>query len=311
MKTFTVLAITAALVTVPQAPAAAACTWSVTTLPVPSGFSDAIATEHAGTGLIVGTAWKTDHREGVLWRNGVPQVLPKPPVSSTGSNYPRAVNGSGVIAGYWAGNDGFTAAWRFSGGSYQFLPGIGDQVSVPTAINSGGDIVGFSRLFFGGAPVTAVMWRVDRPSEIISFGSGYVSGVDSTRRVVLSTGVIVNPDGSQVTLQGGGSPVVYQDGRIVGYRGTAAPFTIVEWNLSGQVVREIAGGVPRGVNTFGVIVGTHDSGNKAVWRNGGVEFVTSPPPAGSYVLDITDDNVIISDFDTSNGSRSGLWRSTC
>ncbi|MFP3991493.1 hypothetical protein U9R90_29320 [Streptomyces sp. E11-3] len=313
LRLLSALTLTLGVLAVPQVPAvaAAACTWQVSDLPAPSGYSHPEATGHAGTGRVVGTVWKTDHREGVVWTNGSPQVLPQPRATG-GSNYPRAVNSSGVVTGYWAGSDGYTAAWRYQNGAYQFLPGIGTQVSVPTTINDNGDIAGFSRHFLGGAKVYAVLWRTDRPGEITNFGEGSAAGVDNSRRVMLSTGVLVDADGSEVMrLQGDGRPKEYQDGRIVGWSGSAKPYTIVEWNLSGQVVRKIPGGVPSGINSAGAIVGTHDNGNAAVWRDGGVEYVTSPAPTGDYVRDITEDNAVVSTYKKDGTTRSGIWRSTC
>jgi hypothetical protein len=305
MRLLTALMLALGSVVFMQSPAvAASCSWTVTELAPPSGYSHATATAHAGTGLVVGTVWRTDHREGVVWRNRVPQVLP-PPVSGGGSNYPRAVNGAGVIAGYWVGNNGFSTGWRYTNGTYQFLASQGTRLSIPLAINGAGDVAGYS---FAGISANAILWRIDRPTEYTYLGAGYAIGVDSSRRVVLSTGIIVNGDGSTVLVQGGGVPSVFQDGRIMGYRGTSVPYTIVEWNLAGQVVRQIPGGVPRGVNTAGAIVGRHDNGMKAVWRNGAVEYVTSPAPAASYVHDITEDNVIVSDYSSGGTTRSGLWR---
>ena len=311
MKLLTGVALVLGLVVVPQAPAAAAtCTWRVTDLPAPTGYSHATATGHAGAGLVVGTLWKTDHREGVVWRNGVPTVLPNPPGKGAGSNYPAAVNANGVIAGRWQGSDGSHTAWRYQNGAYQYLPSRGTWVSVPTDINAAGDVVGFSRLFFGGAQVNALLWPVATPGAYVDFGEASPRGIDDSSRVALSTGRIVNPNGTTYLQLQGGLPSVYEDGRIVGYQGTAAPYTIVEWNLSGQVVRQIADGAPTGVNAGGAIIGVRADGRTAVWRNGGVEYVTSPAPARSYVLDITDDNVIVSDYRINNTTRSGLWRCT-
>ncbi|MFC7617238.1 hypothetical protein ACFQV2_31260 [Actinokineospora soli] len=259
MKLITALTLALGLLVVPQTAAAATCAWRVSELPAPAGYSHATATGHAGTGLVVGTVWKTDHREGVVWRSGVPQVLPQPPGRGAGSNYPLAVNPNGVIAGRWQGSDGAHFAWRYQNGAYQALPNRGTWVSVPTDINRAGDVVGFSRLFFGGAQVNALLWPVATPGSYVDFGEAAPRGVDDSRRVVLSTGRVVNADGTSWQLQGG-LPSAYEDGRLVGYRGTASPYTIVEWNLSGQVLRTIPDGVPTGVNASGVIVGVHTNG---------------------------------------------------
>lgn len=287
-----------------------ACTWRMSDLPVPSGYTTAEARGHAGTGRVVGTAWKTDHREGVVWTDGIPVVLPQPR-STPGSNYPRAINSSGVIAGYWIGNDGTTSAWRYQNGRYQFLPGIGTQVSVPTSINGKGDIAGFSRYFMGGAKVYAVMWRTDRPENVLDFGEGYSEGIDDSRRVVLSTGVMVDGEGREVMRLNGGQPLAYQGGRIVGYAGSSDPYSVVEWGLDGAVVRQIPNGIPSEVNSSGAIVGTRTGGIKTVWRDGGTQDLSSPVPAGLNLLGITEDGAVISDYQSGGGTRSGIWRRSC
>ncbi|WP_327418308.1 hypothetical protein [Streptomyces sp. NBC_01233] len=279
-------------------------------LTVPSGYSTAEARGHAGTGKVVGTAWKADHREGVLWSDGIPTVLPQPR-STPGSNYPRAINTSGVIAGYWVGNDGTTSAWRYQNGRYQFLPGIGTQTSVPTAINDNGDIAGFSRYFMGGAKTYAVMWRTDHPDTLVDFGEGYSEGIDNSRRVVLSTGAMVDGEGREVMRLQGGQPLDYRGGRIVGYAGSSSPYTIVEWGLDGKIVRQLPGGVPSEVNSSGIIVGTRTGGSKSVWRDGGTEDLTGPVPTGLNMLGITDDGAVISDYQSGGGTRSGIWRRSC
>ncbi|MER5869325.1 hypothetical protein [Streptomyces sp. NPDC002044] len=279
-------------------------------LPVPSGYTTAEARGHAGTGKVVGTAWKADHREGVVWTEGVPAVLPQPR-STPGSNYPSEVNPSGVIAGYWVGNDGTTSAWRYQSGRYQFLPGIGTQVSVPTSINGRGDVVGFSRDFTGGARTDAVMWRTDRPGSVTGFGEGYSAGIDDSRRVVLSTGVMVDGDGREIARLQGGQPLAYQGGRIVGYTGSSAPHNVVEWGLDGAIVRQIPNGVPSEVNSSGAVVGTRTGGIKTVWRDGGTQDLNSPVPTGLNLLGITEDGAVISDYRSGGATRSGIWRRSC
>ncbi|WP_189214343.1 hypothetical protein [Actinokineospora fastidiosa] len=307
MKLIAVVVMALGLIAAPRTAVAAGCAWTVTELPAPAGYSHASTTAHAGAGLVVGTVWKTDHREGVVWRDGVPRVLPTPPGKGAGSNYPAAVNASGVIAGRWAGNDGSHTAWRYADGVYQFLPGRGSWVSVPTDINRAGDVAGFSRLFFGGAQVNTLRWPVDAPGGYVDLGEASPRGIDDAGRVVLSTGRVVNADGTSWQLQGG-LPSAYEDGRIVGYQGAASPYTIVEWDLTGRIVRRVPDGIPTGMNAAGAIVGVHTAGTVAVWHNGGVEHVTSPAPARSHVLDITDDNAIVSDYRVSSATRSGLWR---
>ncbi|HCT81083.1 MAG TPA: hypothetical protein DGT23_31850 [Micromonosporaceae bacterium] len=305
MKWLASIAFTAALVVTPQTSAAAACTWSASPLSVPSGVTTSYPTGHAGTGLIVGSGWVSNHWEGIIWRNGSPQKLPAP-AAGPGSNYPRAVNANGVVAGYWTGNDGTTFGWRYTNGSYQRLPGRGTRPSVPTDINAAGDIVGFSNYFACCDPSHALLWKVSSPSVYTDFGVGFAEGIDDTGRVVVSWGVIFNANGSSTNLASPGSSFKVTDfsaGRIVGYSGTQSPYTIVEWNLSGNVVRQIPNGTPYEVNSSGSMTIARD-GKKAVLRNGLAEFLTSPTPAQRILLGITNDHAVISDAN----SATQIWR---
>lgn len=326
MRIATVLAVTAALVAAPGQPAAAACSWNATSLAVPSGFATASPTAQAGSGLMVGRAYKTtlmdgsNHAYGVVWRNGVPQILPKPPVAGEGSNSPAAVNSSGVITGMWHSSGGGTSTpWRYRNGSYELLPmpvQTGTWYYV-TGINGSGDVVG-RRMFFYGS--RGLLWPADRPGDVTDLGPAGAVGIDAQRRVVLSNGTIIQPDGSQSVIQGGGIVRVFQDGRILGDRSGSR--IIVEWDLNGQQVRQIPGGLASGVNSAGDIVGESDvldgpgqGYKKAVWINGVRELVTSPKPYNNPP-DITEDGVIIGEWDADGdtnwaGNAGVTWRRSC
>lgn len=294
------------------ATAPAACAWTMSALPLPAGYDGyAEAFGHAGTGRIVGTVTGGGKRVGVVWNNGTPTVLPSPRGTS-GTNEPRAVNARGVIAGHWQGDDGVSFAWRYENGRYQELPNVGTQVSIPTRINDNGDIAGFSRYFYGGAKVYAVLWRTDRPDAVVNFGEGYARGLDDQRRVVLSTGALVDGDGKELLrFEGGGTPVHLRGGRVVGYTGTASPYTVVEWDMTGKAVRRIPGGTPSEITTSGEIVGHRTGGIDTVWRSGTTQDVTNPVPESYNMLGITDDGAVISDYTAGDKRRSGVWRSLC
>src|SRR5687768_2571857 len=104
MRTLTAIALMLTIVAVPAAPAAAApaCTWRVTPLPAPAGYSYAVANGVAPvSGAVVGHAVRADGsgRDAVVWQNQIPQVLPKPPIPGSGSNRADIINNQGVIAG--------------------------------------------------------------------------------------------------------------------------------------------------------------------------------------------------------------------
>jgi len=97
-----------------------------------------------------------------------------------------------------------------------------------------------------GDTTHAVLWKASTPSQITDLGIGTVAGIDDAGRVAVSWGVVFNADASSFPLDNPGATFVVRDfagGRIVGYKGTQWPYTIVEWNLAGDVVREIADGV--------------------------------------------------------------------
>ncbi|GIH07271.1 hypothetical protein Rhe02_53380 [Rhizocola hellebori] len=299
MKWLASLVLTAALIVVPQSPASAAC--ASTRLNAPAGMTITYSTNHAGTGYIVGSGWVSNHWEGILWTNGVPQRLPNP-AAGDGSNYPRAVNGSGVVAGYWVGSTGVSFGWRYTNGSYQQLPPLGTRKSLPTDMNSAGDIVGFASYLTAGDFSHVMLWKASTPSQFTDFGLGTAAGIDDTGRVVVSWGVLFNPDGTSLSLDNPGATFSVRDfagGRIVGFKGVDAPYTVVEWNLSGHVVREIADGVPQAINASGSITATRQSGAKVLFKGATVETLTSPVPAPRITIGVTSDNVVISDANNS------------
>jgi hypothetical protein len=327
MRTLTALAVVAALIVLPQDPVSAACSWNASPLALPAGYVMVKPTAQAGAGLIVGKAYRTNltdgtnHAYGVVWRDGVPQILPKPPVSGEGSNSPAGVNASGVIAGMWHGTGGgISTPWRYQNGTYQLLPMPVTQVTwyAVTGINAAGDVVGKRTYFYGSR---GLLWRADSPSQVTDLGPAGAMGIDAQRRVVLSNGTIINPDGSQITVQGGGVVVVrvFSGGRILGDRYGVR--TIIEWNLSGQEVRQLPGGLASTVNTAGTVVGESDvvvSGQgykKAVWFNGVRELAISPRPFENPPA-ITDDNGVIGEYDADGntnwaGNAGVIWRRSC
>jgi len=318
MRILTSIALTLTIVVVPAAPAAAAaqaaCTWRVTALPAPAGYSYAVANGVAPvSGTVVGHAVRADGsgRDAVVWQNGSPQVLPKPPIEGTGSNRADIVNNQGVIAGVWSGANNRVTAWRYRAGTYDLLPMPATTMGISvTGINTAGDIIGQS---FTLAPSSqGLLWKAATPGQYTSLGSStYAVGIDDTGRYVLNTRVIVNPDGSRVTLPRQVVVRLYDRGRIL--TDDLDKKTVVEWNTSGQVVREFAGTYGHAVNASGVLVATPPGTpyvavrNGSVWEQFTVRMTTSEG--------ITDANVVVANFDhdgtTQTEQVAGTWQRGC
>jgi hypothetical protein len=319
MRILIAIALTVTVVAVPAAPAVAApavaaCTWRVTALPAPAGYSYAVANGVAPvSGTVVGHAVRADGsgRDAVVWQNGIPQVLPKPPFEGSGSNRADIVNDQGVIAGVWSGANNPVAAWRYRNGVYQILPMPTTTMGIIlTGINGAGDIVGQSVTL--GTSSQGVLWKAATPGQFTSLGlSTYAVGIDDSGRMVLNTRVIVNPDGSRITLP---RPVFmrkYDRGRILSE--DLDRDTVVEWNVSGQVVREFPGTYPHAVNASGVMVATPPGSvyvavrNGTAWERFTIRMTTSEG--------ITDGNVVVANFDhdgtTQTEQVAGTWQRGC
>lgn len=311
------MALIAAVAVVPAAPAAAACTWRVTPLPVPAPakYSYAVAHGVAPSGAsIVGHVVRADGSgwDAVLWRSGILEVLPKPPFKGEGSNRAFIVNDQGVIAGVWWGdvNDP-VRAWRYRNGVYEILPMPSWTMGISLAgINGAGDIIGGAHSILGNSE--GLLWKAATPGYT-SLGSSIMPvGIDDSGRIVLSTRVIVNPDGSRITLPRPVFMRLYDRGRIL--TEDLDRNTVVEWNISGQVVREFAGTFPHAVTTAGVMVAIQPGAARTVAvRNGSAweQFASRISSAEG----ITETNVIVANFDHDGTVQTepvaGTWLRGC
>lgn len=318
MKILTIIALSLTVAAVPAAPAVAAataaCTWRVTALPAPAGYSYAVANGVAPvSGTVVGHAVRADGsgRDAVVWQNRIPQVLPTPPGQGSGSNRADIVNDQGVVAGVWWGTNNRVTPWRYRNGAYELLPVPSTTMGISvTAINGAGDIVGQSSSL---APSSqGLVWKAATPGQFTSLGSSvYAVGIDDSGRMVLNTRVIVNPDGSRITLPRAVFMRSYDRGRILSQ--DLDKNTIVEWNISGQVVREFAGSYPHAVNSSGVMVGVPSGSVYVAVRNGNAwEQFTARMTTSEG---ITDGNVVVANFDhdgtTQTEQVAGTWQRGC
>ncbi len=298
---------------VPGAPAMAACTWSGAQLAVPSGHSRVVVSGAAqNAALIAGHAIRTDGtgNNAVVWHDGVPQVLPNP-VAGSGSNRADAVNDSGVVAGVWRGPNNVDTAWRYQNGTYQMLPTVaGSIVYTNLAINNPGDIIGQAYCLFC-SPIGA-LWRAATPGQVTTLGSGvFAVGIDDTGRYVTNTRVIVNADGSQITLQRDVFMRGFSRGRILSE--DIDTDRIVEWNVAGQITREFSGQYPHAVNTAGLKVASPPNSVYMSVRNGNSWQQLSPLNTGTE--DITNGNVIVANYNHDGNVNTpyvgGTYRRIC
>ncbi|HEX6683875.1 MAG TPA: hypothetical protein VF062_13820 [Candidatus Limnocylindrales bacterium] len=313
MRRFAVVAVALTTIALPAAPARSACTWGVTALAVPAGYAYVVAHGVAPVSpFVVGRAVRADGSgsDAVVWQDGSPRVLPKPPIQGSGSNRADAVNDQGVVAGVWRGTGSYETAWRYRNGAYQTLPSLGGTQGFNlAAINSAGDIVGQAFALFAYA---GLLWRAATPGQYTNLGSStHAVGIDDSGRMVLNTRVIVNPDGSRITLQRDVFMRTFGRGRILSE--DLGKDTIVEWNLSGQVVREFAGDYPHAVNTAGVLAAQPPGSVYVAVRYGSAweQFST----AMTTTEGITDANVVVANYDhdgtTQTEQVGGVWRRAC
>lgn len=115
---------------------------------------------------LVGTASNLGSSGWVLrtlvWERGKPRVLDTEPVQPHYQAEATGVNERGVIVGYRITdpNSYHNDAWMYRDGHFSWLPGLTpSDDTVPTAINSRGDVVGRSSL-------TAVVWPAAQPGTV-------------------------------------------------------------------------------------------------------------------------------------------------
>lgn len=145
------------------------------------GDQDAIAFSAAGS-RIAAVSFST----GSLSTHAL--LIDNGSVASIGDFSPRAINGSGEIAG-WTGAT-LATGWRarnaclYSGGSLSVLPGIGGDNSMALGINASGDAVGTADVA-GGMHTHAVLWSAGAAHDLGTLGglNSQACGVNDSRQV--------------------------------------------------------------------------------------------------------------------------------
>ena len=248
-----VTAAVAGMAAVTSAPASAAPVreapaYRVTDLGTLPGAPDSTAMGVNDRGDVVGQSGA----HAVLWRNG--RIVD---LGTLGGSYSAAVdvNERGDVAGYsqvadGAGNHAFI--WR-GGRLIDLSPLPGFSSSYATAINDGGNVVGYS---VGDGGISAVLWRPDGTAVDLTAETGLheVTDLDNAGRLVGS----VTPDGMN------GYPALWYRGRLTVLSDTSGTASAINDRA------EITGYFVAGV------------GDSFVWRGGRlteIPLLPDMPPA--------------------------------
>lgn len=160
------------------------CTWIVSELPLPTGWSGGNVYSSDRHDSFAGSGVDVDGRtRPLVWQNGVVTVLDVPDGMGAVA---QDVNGQGDVVGVVFGEDTSTRGVLWHGGQMidlALLPGGG--YAVPTAINNAGLIVGYAA---GDAASHAVAWSAESPQSVqdlsVVEGSAYLTDVSDQGTVV-------------------------------------------------------------------------------------------------------------------------------
>lgn len=265
-----------ACVAVPATAHAQACQWKRTNLPT-GGMTSVGITGGSRTGWVVGNGSSAAGDAAVVWFQDTVRVR----LDFTESTTVRDANEDGVLAGATS-----TTAFRWINGTYQYLPSMpGDTRTWAQNINAGGDIVGLS----GGSVLDAVVvWLGGSPGLFYALpgtdnGQAWrVIDIDRERRVVAwqitpennAAGFIWDSAGNRTALQplpghASAEPQAFHNGHIVGLSAPTHSPTgrqLVEWDLTGKIVRTFPDGYALDVNAAGHILGWKGDLH-ALWRS--------------------------------------------
>jgi probable HAF family extracellular repeat protein len=165
---------------------------------------------------------------------------------------PRAINATGQITGATgAGGDSpDSAVFVYGGGSFTVLGTLGGNSGIGNAINSSGQVSGYSQNASGA--YRAFISSGDSLIDIgdLGGGSAVAYGINDSGQVV----------GSAVTADGSNHPFLYSNGQMIDLGTLGSPEGSEWWNSA------------EGVNNSGVVTGygyTQSSGLAAfTWSNG-------------------------------------------
>lgn len=301
-----------ALAFAPTTATAAECTWEQSVLPLPAGHTSGYVGGAANGGWFVGSGETTD---GVRWHNGQVEVLG--PAFGTQVML-TDVNVSGVAVGtnYTEGSEDGAVVHR--NGRFELLPiPPGRRMGRAFRINDAGDIVGTARSI--GDNFDLAYWPAASPGTVQMINPdpaayGYVApiDIDEQGRILLRADAMSSdyfvryPDGTMTKLPLSAAFAVnaFRNGRIAGEQYVNGKFRSFEWDLTGQVVRELDVRVREAVVDSGTLTaGIYRTADKGyalgVW-DGAVltkTLIAAPTNTLSRPV-ITDDGVIATALDS-------------
>jgi hypothetical protein len=237
-----------------EASPAASCTWTSERLPTGHSVTEARIEAAGPNGYLVGalTPQNGTKARPLVWHNKVPTVLPDLPDWGI---WPQAVNGRGDVAGFLTPVSSPTGTWRaflYRGGTYVILPSPAGVDTWATEVNGSGDVVGHISTGTSSNP-QLVLWPADAPQTYRVITTGFVVGLDDTRRIITGDGRIISPNGSVTRISGQPDHRVemYAGGRLVG--GFTDFGNRREWGITGDFIREIPGHKVVGVSPSGLV----------------------------------------------------------
>lgn len=323
MRTMILAAVVAVL---PAAPAhATSCTWTMTPLPVPTGYTDSHVTAAAEGDWFVGYMNGPAGTVSVRWHGGQVEDLGRAFDKQTDL---RDVNSSGVAVGQTYENADIANAVVYRNGRFEYLPKPpGTNRVRAIGINNAGDIVGAASTFLDD--VQTLLWPASNPGtvqlinpDVNHYNYAAPIDIDEQGRILIQAsslgsyeGYVRQTDGTFAKIQGRSVGLEgFRNGRAVGNDYVARRLVGMEWDAQGRVVHQLA------ERTWGLrpdsgtgIAGVYRSGTEqhlAIWTNGTLTDTLPGTPTEELTnpAALTDDGVLAATI-TPEGAVA--YRRTC
>lgn len=287
-KAFVRLAFLAGAIVLYASSGAAAAQYTVTELPVPSGYTNCNVSRSNDALQIAGTCYNSAGWQAVLWQNGSVIILPDLPGFAKSTS--DSVGPKGQVVGWAEGTNGLDAMLWANGSVLDLGRLPGTSTSMAADINAAGTIVGFSDNH-------AVEWA---QGQILDFG-GYLnmkpSSINASGHFV-GFGVIAPGDvgGSIIDAGRPGSPLRYLAQSAFGEASTINDREVVvgydqassssaripwQWHLRSftplPFLAATTSCTPTGINDNGSTVGACGA-SAVLWRRSGVVDLNSLIP---------------------------------